>query len=73
MRIESKQGLKKLKKRFQEVEPKKVEDENCTSEERCAWYWIKVIDYAIKENLSMDEIDYKNTPKAYRKLWKGLR
>ncbi len=72
-RIETKKGLKELKRRFKTVSPQKLEDENIPSEERCAWYWVKVIDGAIKNDLSMDEIDYQNTPKPWRKLWRGLK
>lgn len=36
-------------------------------------YWIRVIEGCIKEDLPMDEIDYENTPKELRKLWKGLK
>lgn len=73
-RIATKKGLKELKKRFQEVEPQKLEGANeGTNYERYASYWIQTIDGCIKDGLAMDEIDYENTPKVWRKLWRGLR
>ena len=58
-RIETTKGLKELLKRYEEV---KASDE-----------WLQTIRGCIKEGLAMDEIDYTNTPKELKPLWKGLR
>ena len=58
-RIETNKGLKELLKRYEEV---KASDE-----------WLQTIRGCIKEGLAMDEIDYTNTPKELKPLWKGLR
>ena len=57
--IETKQGLETLLKRYLD---------NGASEE-----WILTIKGCIKDNLAMDEIDYDNTPKKLKPLWKGLK
>lgn len=79
MRIETKKGKQTLKSRLLEADSKgkcKVKSNkkclNC-SDQDCALYWVKVVEGALKEDLAMDEIDYENTPKEYRKLWRGLR
>lgn len=73
-RIETKKGLKELRKRFKEVEPQKLKGaDGVCNFERYASYWIKVIDGCLRDNLPMDEIDFENTPKPWRKLWRGLK
>ena len=57
-RIETAKGLKELLKRYEEAK---------ASEE-----WLKTIKGCINEGLAMDEIDYTNTPKELKPLWKGL-
>lgn len=63
-RIESKEGLKELLKRYKKagVKDSKNGDE-----------WIKTIKVCIKDNLAMDELDYANTPENLKKLWIGLK
>jgi len=63
--IETKKGLKTLLKRYEEAG---VTDDQYPGDE-----WIKVIKGCIKEGLPMDEVDYENTPKHLRPLWKGLK
>jgi hypothetical protein len=57
--IETKKGLKELLRRYEEAGA----DE----------YWLMTIRGCIEEDLAMDEIDYENTPKELRKLWRGLK
>ena len=59
MRVETKKGLTKLLKRYEEA--------------KADTYWLEVIKGCIKDNLAMDEIDYENTPKELKGLWKGLK
>ena len=63
--IESKKGLETLLKRYEEV--------GVTDEKYPVDRWISVIKGCIEEGLAMDEIDYENTPKELRHLWKGLK
>ena len=58
-RIETNKGLKELLKRYEEAK---------ASEE-----WLNTIGGCIKEGLAMDEIDYENTPKELKPLWRGLK
>lgn len=58
-RIETKAGLKKLLERYLEA--------GAEAE------WIRTIEGCINEGLPMDELDYENTPKELKKLWKGLK
>ena len=57
--IETNKGLKKLLKRYEEAK---------ASEE-----WLETIRGCINEGLAMDEIDYENTPKELKPLWRGLK
>ena len=57
--IETSNGLKKLLKRYEDAK---------ASEER-----LNTIRVCINEGLAMDEIDYENTPKELKPLWKGLK
>lgn len=59
MRIETRQGLKELLKRYEEAGANN--------------YWLECIRGCLFYNLAMDELDYENTPKELRKLWKGLK
>ena len=59
IRIETNKGLKELLKRYEEAK---------ASEE-----WLNTIRGCIKEGLAMDEIDYENTPKELKPLWRGLK
>jgi len=63
--IETKKGLQTLLKRYQEA--------GVTDEAYPVDRWISVIKGCIKEGLAMDEIDYENTPKELKPLWRGLR
>lgn len=74
MEIRTKKGKEKLLERFTSA-PERSNDPSVhyTEGERTAKYWIRVIRYAIKNDLAMDETDYNNTPKDYKKLWKGLK
>ena len=63
--IETKKGLKTLLKRYQAA--------GVTDEKYPIDKWITVIKGCIKEGLAMDEVDYENTPKELRPLWKGLK
>ena len=58
-RIETNKGLKELLKRYEEAK---------ASEE-----WLNTIRGCIKEGLAMDEVDYANTPKELKPLWKELK
>ena len=58
-RIETTKGLKELLKRYEEV--------NADVE------WLNTIKGCIEEGLAMDEIDYTNTPKELKPLWRGLK
>ena len=58
-RIETNKELKELLKRYEEAK---------ASEE-----WLNTIRGCIKEGLAMDEIDYENTPKELKPLWRGLK
>ena len=58
-RIETTKGLKELLKRYEEA---KANEE-----------WLQTIRGCIEEGLAMDEIDYTNTPKELKPLWKGLK
>ena len=58
-RIETNKGLKELLKRYEKAK---------ASEE-----WLNTIKGCIKESLAMDEIDYENTPKELKPLWRGLK
>lgn len=62
--IETKKGLQTLLKRYQEAG---VTDEAYPDR------WISVIKGCIEEGLAMDEVDYENTPKELKPLWRGLR
>lgn len=62
--IQTKKGLTTLLKKYEEA--------------NASEYWLKVIKGCIdsldtNEPIYMDEIDYDNTPKELRKLWKGLK
>lgn len=61
-RIETENGLRTLKRRFEAFrgDPE-------------AEYWISVVDGCIKERLSMDETDWGNTEDKFKALWRGLR
>lgn len=63
--IETKKGLQTLLKRYQEA--------GVTDEAYPVDRWISVIKGCIKEGLAMDEVDYENTPKELKPLWRGLR
>ena len=58
-RIETNKGLKELLKRYEEA--------NADVE------WLNTIKGCINEGLAMDEIDYENTPKKLKPLWRGLK
>ena len=58
-RIETTKGLKELLKRYEEA---KANEE-----------LLQTIRGCIEEGLAMDEIDYTNTPKELKPLWKGLK
>ena len=58
-RIETTKGLKELLKRYEEA---KASDE-----------WLKTIRSCINEGLAMDAVDYENTPKELKPLWRGLK
>ena len=58
-RIQTTKGLKELLKRYEEA--------NADVE------WLNTINGCIEEGLAMDEIDYTNTPKELKPLWKGLK
>ena len=58
-RIETNKGLKELLKRYEEA---KANEE-----------WLQTIRGYIEEGLAMDEIDYTNTPKELKPLWRGLK
>lgn len=58
-RIETNKGLKELLKRYEEAK----------ASEEC----LKTIRGCIEEGLAMDEIDYTNTPKELKPLWRGLK
>lgn len=57
--IETKKGLQELLRRYKEAGE--------------TGYWIKTIEECIEEELAMDEVDYENTPKELRPLWRGLK
>ena len=57
--IETNKGLKKLLKRYEEAK---------ASEE-----WLETIRSCINEGLAMDEIDYENTPKELKLLWRSFK
>ena len=59
MRIKTIKGLQELLKRYAVAK--------ANSE------WLNTIKGCIENNLAMDELDYKNTPKELRLLWKGLK
>ena len=63
--IETKKGLQTLLKRYQKMG---VSDETYPIDK-----WISVIKGCIEEGLAMDEVDYANTPKELKPLWKGLK
>lgn len=63
-RIESKEGLEELLKRYKKAGVKDSKNGDC---------WIKTIKGCIKDNLAMDETDYNNTSEDLKKLWKGLK
>ena len=58
-RIETTKGLKELLKRYEEAK---------ASEE-----WLETIRGCINEGLAMDGVDFENTPKELKPLWKGLK
>ena len=58
-RIETNKGLKELLKRYEEA--------------KASEKWLNTIRGCIKEGLAMDEIDYENTPKELKPLWKVLK
>ena len=58
-RIKTTKGLKELLQRYEEA---KANEE-----------WLKTIRGCIEEGLAMDEVDYENTPKELKPLWKGLK
>ena len=58
-RIETTKGLKELLKRYEEA---KADVE-----------WLNIIKGCIEEGLAMDEVDYENTPKELKPLWRGLK
>lgn len=58
-RIETKKGLKTLLERYENA---RVDHE-----------WIMTIKGCIEEGYAMDEIDYENTPKELKPLWRGLK
>ncbi len=57
--IKTKKGLTELLNRYEKA---KADPE-----------WILTIKGCIKSGLAMDEIDYKNTPKKLKSLWRGLK
>lgn len=59
--IETRKGLETLLKRLDQVKGNDYE------------YWHSVVEGCIRENLAMDETDYKNSPSWFRELWKGLK
>lgn len=59
MRIETKDGLRNLLGRYRKA---KADRE-----------WILTIEGCLKEGLPMDELDYRNTPRELKPLWRGLR
>ena len=63
--IETKKGLTTLLKRYQEA--------GVTDERYPVDRWISVIKGCIEEGLAMDEVDYENTPRELKPLWRGLR
>lgn len=62
--IETKKGLTTLLKRYQEA--------GVTDERYPVDRWISVIKGCIEEGLAMDEVDYENTPRELKPLWRGL-
>jgi len=62
--IETKKGLTTLLRRYQEAG---------VTDERYPDKWISVIKGCIEEGLAMDEVDYENTPRELKPLWRGLR
>ena len=67
--IETKKGLQTLLKRYQEAG---VTDETKDASGGYEAHWITCIKGCIKEGLAMDEVDYENTPKELKPLWRGL-
>ncbi len=63
--IETKKGLETLLKRYQEA--------GVTDEAYPVDRWISVIKGCLKEGLAMDEVDFENTPKELKPLWRGLK
>lgn len=57
--IRTEKDLKKLLERYLEAG---ADDE-----------WIRTIKGCIEEGLAMDYMDYANTPKELKPLWKGLK
>lgn len=66
MRIATKAGLQELLKRYKESG---LSLDDCGIKD----YWVIVIEESIEQGLPMDEMDYENTPKELRKLWRGLK
>ena len=63
--IETKKGLKTLLER--------MDDLKGVSKYQDFYYWKKVVEGCIEENLAMDEVDYENAPDWFRPLWRGLK
>lgn len=68
--IETKKGLTTLLKRYQEAG---VTDDTMDASNSYKASWITTIKGCIKEGLAMDEVDYENTPRELKPLWRGLR
>lgn len=63
-RIESKKGLKEILNR---IEKEQVQDKAEKD------YWKLVVLGCINDTLALDEVDYANSPKWLKPLWKGLK
>ena len=65
--IETKQGLKTLLKRMEELDRQSREDLEDYE------YWYTCVSKCIEENLAMDETDYENATSWFIPLWRGLK
>lgn len=66
--IETKKGLRTLLERLKNMKEYDIVDVLPDYD-----YWVKVVEGCIKEGLAMDEVDWDNSPKWFRPLWKGLK
>ena len=63
--IESKQGLKTLLERLENLKGgNKLPNYD---------YWVRCVKGCIEEGLAMDEVDYENAEEWFRELWRGLK